>query len=381
MSIISWKCRGLGRAKVVRGLKSLVRKSSPAALFLIETKVSEDKLSKIGKGLPFDNVSAISASNSAGGIALLWSNEISWKIVYKSNWIIGVRMDLTNGTSCNCWFCYCPAKRTLRRFFWTELLDLVKTGSEVWLCMGNFNDITGQEEKSGGRKVSRKSHWFLRNFVFNVGGIDMGFCGSNYTWCNRRGGIANIRERLDRVVVSVDWRILFNQAGVLHLPPAGSDHLPIQLNLKQDHPKLPRPFRFLEAWTRDPTCEEVELEDQLEQLASVPPSEEIIKKSQELQSAIDEWRLRLELVWRQKSRELRLKEGDRNSKFFHATTVAKRRKNQIVAIKDDNDNWLDSRLEIGNYLTRKFEELYSGEPLTFCDNLEEFRGVYSRRNL
>lgn len=67
----------------------------------------------------------------------------------------------------------------------------------------------------------------------------------------------NIRERIDRIIVSTKWRILCNQAGVIHLPPENSDHIPIQLSLKEDHPFIPRPFQFLEAWIRDPTCEKI----------------------------------------------------------------------------------------------------------------------------
>lgn len=118
--------------------------------------------------------------------------------------------------------------------------------------MGDFNDIVCREEKTGGRRVS--SSFYLRNFIFESGAIDIGFSGYSYTWCNKRAGIANIRERIDRVLVSVDWRIRFNQAGVLHLPPEGSDHLPMQLSLKQEQCIPSKPFRFLEAWTRDPSC-------------------------------------------------------------------------------------------------------------------------------
>lgn len=49
-----------------------------------------------------------------------------------------------------------------------------------------------------------KSNFFLKNFMNDVGGIDLGFTENPFTWCNCRGGQANIRERLDRVVASID---------------------------------------------------------------------------------------------------------------------------------------------------------------------------------
>ncbi|XP_060670431.1 uncharacterized protein LOC107411957 [Ziziphus jujuba] len=257
MSLLSWNCRGLGRASTVRGLKHLVKKSSPLGLFLIETKSSIGKMVKLAKGLPFDNHIVVEAANRAGGMALFWNSALGWTVMYKSKWIIGVRTYLPNGTECSSWFCYCPAEKALRHSFWTELSKAISSGSEVWMCMGDFNDIIDQEEKIGGRKVTSKSNYFLRNFIANMGALDLGFCGTMYTWCNRRGGTANIRELLDRVLASPDWRILFPQAGVIHLPPAGSDHLPLKLTMTQDHPTTPRPFRFLEVWTRDPSCESI----------------------------------------------------------------------------------------------------------------------------
>lgn len=74
--------------------------------------------------------------------------------------------------------------------------------------------------------------------------MDIGFNGSIFTWCNRRGGMANIYERLDRVITSVAWRTTFGNVGVTHLSATQSDHYFILLNLFLYHLRLPRPFRF-----------------------------------------------------------------------------------------------------------------------------------------
>lgn len=90
-----------------------------------------------------------------------------------------------------------------------------------------------------------------------VGAIDLGFLGNPFTWCNKRGGQANIRERLDRALVSPDWHCYYDRAGLIHLTAPRLDHVPILLWLMLDHKKAPRPIQFLEAWIRDPTCEPV----------------------------------------------------------------------------------------------------------------------------
>ena len=51
---------------------------------------------------------------------------------------------------------------------------------------------------------------------------------------------------------------------------------------------------------------------------------------------LEEWQTREKIRLKQKSRELWLKEGDRNSKFFHASTLIRRRRNNISEIKLEN---------------------------------------------
>lgn len=55
-----------------------------------------------------------------------------------------------------------------------------------------------------------------------------------------------------------------------------------------------------------------------------------------------EWLVMCEILWKQKSRELWLKEGNRNTKFFHLYTIIHRRQNKIDAIKQDDGTWVTS---------------------------------------
>lgn len=56
-------------------------------------------------------------------------------------------------------------------------------------------------------------------------------------------------------MISLEWQLMFDKAGVVHLTATRSDHVPIMLHFTLEHFKAPRPFRFMEAWTRDPSCE------------------------------------------------------------------------------------------------------------------------------
>ena len=53
-----------------------------------------------------------------------------------------------------------------------------------------------------------------------------------------------------------------------------------------------------------------------------------------------------EVLWRQKSKAQWLKEGDRNTRFFHHATVIRRHTNTIRAIYSDHDGWIEDEADI-----------------------------------
>ena len=83
------------------------------------------------------------------------------------------------------------------------------------------------------------------------------------------------------------------------------------------------------------------------------PCLENINKEIELTTKLEEFLTREEDMWRQKSREVWLKEGDRNTKFFHTSTINKRRINKIDRIKNDQGAWLEDRDSIGSEICRQ----------------------------
>jgi hypothetical protein len=100
------------------------------------------------------------------------------------------------------------------------------------------------------------------------------------------------------------------------------------------------------------------IEEKIKVLQELPPSQENIEMKAALNLELNEWLEKEELKWKQKSRELWLKEGDRNSKFFHLSTLVRRRRNSIVEIKLDNVEWIHSRDEIERYFTAQFQNVY-----------------------
>lgn len=81
-------------------------------------------------------------------------------------------------------------------------------------------------------------------------------------------------------------------------------------------------------------------------------------RTKEMETELREQRARQESIYHQKSRELWLKAGNKNTKFFHANIVVRRRRNKICSIKN-GDKWLSDKKEICEYFNYNFKTLYS----------------------
>jgi hypothetical protein len=82
------------------------------------------------------------------------------------------------------------------------------------------------------------------------------------------------------------------------------------------------------------------------------------RKKEEIQLT-QEWEARCqqkETLWRQKSRIMWLKEGERNTRFFHRTAIARRTHNKILKIWDQDgiERERESHKEIENIMVNHF---------------------------
>ncbi|XP_030959092.1 uncharacterized protein LOC115981043 [Quercus lobata] len=89
---------------------------------------------------------------------------------------------------------------------------------------------------------------------------DIGYPGSNFTWCRRLGARGWIRKRLDRDLASTNWSVMFPNMGLHHVVAFTSDHC--MLVLKAHHDKQQRTqrmklFKFESMWLRDKGCKEI----------------------------------------------------------------------------------------------------------------------------
>lgn len=217
--------------------------------------------------------------------------------------------------------------------------------------------------------------------------IDLGAHGPKWTWNNKRVGMANIKERLDRFLANTQWCSRFPNAQVIHLPYYDSNHRVLLIDLEPKRIFKPRPYRLEDVWTEDSRFTEVVKKawnfnpvngiqqnyfHSVDQFQKDPKiwnkkvfgnlNANIEKSLQELNEAQSKFDsnptdsnkaymnnclsvylnfLRMEeIFWKQKSRVSWLLEGYLNTKFFHSSTLVTRSRNMLVRLKDNNGRWL-----------------------------------------
>jgi hypothetical protein len=212
--------------------------------------------------------------------------------------------------------------------------------------------------------------------------LDLTTIGGRFTWHRNHNGIRILSKKLDRGLANMNWRLSFPEAIVKVLCRLHSDHNPLLLRFGG----LPlnrgtRPFRFEAAWIDHP--EYMNLVNQswnssnhntILALKTVSEKSTIFNKEvfgnifkskkhiesrlkgvqnylervdssrhtlleKELQQEYNHILFQEEMHWYQKSREKWVQFGDKNSSFFHAQTIIRRKKNRIHKLQLPSGIW------------------------------------------
>lgn len=87
--------------------------------------------------------------------------------------------------------------------FWSSLFEKLLAEPKMWLLYRELNKVLDESEKLGGRSIWKKQ-LYLKNFLHEINGIDLGFIKRKYTSENKHHSNSLIKERLDKVIVSRD---------------------------------------------------------------------------------------------------------------------------------------------------------------------------------
>jgi hypothetical protein len=247
--------------------------------------------------------------------------------------------------------------------------------------------------------------------------VDLGFDGPKYTWCNRQDADFHVKVRLDRAVANDDFKSLFDDCTVDNVITTSSDHYAIKIALASDQQRdiphvVSQSFKYEAMWRRAPDYKEVletawaagrvgppslratwdnlnrmatmlkdwsratfgsvrkqirKLEHTLFYLRGQPVTEANIQEERDVERKLCDLFECEEIMARQRSRVEWLREGDRNTSFFHAKASARRRTNKISTLTRDDGSKCDSQGEIKGLVHEFYENLFSSE---HCDSID-----------
>ncbi|XP_021761807.1 uncharacterized protein LOC110726644 [Chenopodium quinoa] len=366
---------------------------------------------KIASMVGYSGHSRVDVVGFTGGIWVYWRPDVvTVNPIHKHKQYI--TMDISRQGVVPWYFTavYASPDPSQRQELWQELKNFATTHNKPWLIAGDFNDTRFPSERNSScRETTRRSRLF-NDSVEEMDLIEVEFMGAAHTWSRGNSEETRRSGRLDRALCTDNWALQFDKAKVKHLPTIHSDHCPIFISPNGFVPlqALHRPFRFqatwlthenfkefvsqkwdsngtlmsslsklstdLQCWNRDVFGNVFKQKRNLmARIAGVQRKlaeksyRGLIKLEARLRKDLDEILDREEIIWYQKSRVDWLKNGDRNTTFFHLSTIVRRWKNKVAAIKDENDVWLEDKLQIQDHIVQYFAKLFTeeNEPSSF----------------
>ncbi|XP_074327612.1 uncharacterized protein LOC141665526 [Apium graveolens] len=350
--------------------------------------------------LGYEGMVVVEPQGRSGGLAFFWRDRDQANLLSLSQHHIDVEVSVDGLGDWRITGVYGELKRSSRRKTWDLLRNLSRDSNLPWCTIGDMNNVTSQQDKRGGEIYPT---WLIDGFnkaLTDAGLRDMELTGHRFTWERGRGKPEWTEVRLDRAMVTQDWMDLFPMANLYNLEGSNSDHSPIFLvPKKREESAGVSMFRFENAWLLEPMCQqlvsaywkedgEIDIQSKVKACSEVlvvwgkeitgnfgkvikeckrqlkklrnkdddQPIQEFLEVKKKLHLTLDQ----REIFWRQRSKQLWLKSGDKNSRYFHAAATTRKKNNQITKLQDLEGTWKEWDNGLENLIINYYRELFSG---------------------
>lgn len=403
ISFMVWNAQGVGSQAFLSVLREIIRAHKPVVFALVETHMGGDYADSIASKLNYSGHTRVDAEGFAGGIWVFWKSElVSVGPVQRSNQHLTFEITKVGDTPWYFSVIYANPDPAKKHQLWQTLKNFAESHNKPWLLSGDFNDTRfSWERNSYSVETSRRARKF-NEWIVDMELVELEFSGPSHTWSRGLSKDTRKSARLDRSLCNTQWSAQFSKAAVKHLPALQSDHCPLLIAPNGFAPlaMINKPFRFQAAWLTHEKFEEflkskwsndTPLVALLETLAhdltawnkdvfhnifqnkrqlmaridgiqrklAIKYDGGLIKLERKLRANLDEVLYQEELFWYQKARVDWIRDGDRNTSFFHLSTIIKQWKNKIVALKDDNGDWISHPEHVKNFVVNYFKNLYT----------------------
>ena len=277
---------------------------------------------------------------------------------------------------------------------WHELTRVESMGIRRWCFGGDFNAILHHDERVSRSKSVTPPDRGFSEWVESCGLKELHASGPKFTW-----GRDGCSSKLDRVLITDDWSMKFQNASVLHLPKFKSDHCPLLVKVEKEgvRKKGNNNFRFFAPWVAHNDFHEVvkrsstlsrSWDDNVQcfignvqewnkkifgnliykkklllrrmdylnrRTGATGYKGDLKKEKEDTWHQLEEVLAQEEIIWLQRSRCSWYKEGDRNTKYFHSMANSRKKINNIEALKNEEGEWEYDKSKILQIDTQFFE--------------------------
>ncbi|KAL3812349.1 hypothetical protein ACJIZ3_013617 [Penstemon smallii] len=407
MNCLAWNCQGLGGTLTVQSLGSHIRDFNPQFIFLSETRSKGRKIDFLKNKFDLNGVSVDSRGKS-GGLALFWRKDVN--VVLQSLSINHIDVHILEDDNPTGWRLtgfYGEPDISKRKKSWDLLRRLSGMSNLPWVCIGDYNAILTHSDKEGRNLTPGYQLRDFRNALFDAGLSDIGFSGYRFTWSNGWEFPRTVKERLDRACISHSWLHKFPFSHVKHLKFGGSDHAPILLRILDQEPdrrhSRANRFMFESVWTEAAECtrvienswregglqnrgnriwEKLDLCKKELEAWSSNSFGNILKRAKKLREKIhvlqtgvittesknQKHMLTMELedildkeekMWQQRAKAHWMREGDRNTRYFHSRASGRKKKNKIKNLRKADGSLCKTDQELESAIVEYFKDIFT----------------------
>nr|XP_043615711.1 uncharacterized protein LOC122587599 [Erigeron canadensis] len=402
-----WNIRGMNNSAKQNEAIKLMRNGKLQVCTFIETHLKLNTIQKAGNKFfgSWEWVSNVQITPTCYRILTRWNpNTVNLMVIDSSKQSLLCSIEVfSSRINFFCSFIYASNNGSERKSLWRELgLQKQFVGNSPWVLMGDFNVTLDMNEHSSGgsyRTIEMQDFQDAVNFLEIE---DIRSTGFNFTWTKSlKNSKCSVLKKLDGIMFNEEFQKCFQAHGEF-LPYSVYDHSPAELIILGGHGKKARSFRFSNfvadkeefkeivstewddgihayhiykltqnlkklkkplnelSWSYGNIFEKVnELKEKLskaqEAVDKDPHNEDFRVESANalnmyMEAANDEVKL-----LQQKAKIQWMKDGDRNTTYFHGILKARKHKNRVESICDEEGRRFEGQ-EVAEQFVKHFEQ-------------------------